>query len=149
MSGVKKRIFAGVVLDYSGPEVEVETVKSTYGRPLKEALIVEIISHSKMHKVSDYIVEYSYTVPKDRPSVMTSKVPSYAMQQSPSQNTIPDYQWKMSDWSECDQSCSGTRHRTAVCIDIATGKEKPISYCRTSAKHRVEYDSCNTECKFE
>lgn len=148
VSGFKKRLFAGVMLEYNGPDEAVETIRSDYGRPLKLDLIVEIISHSKMHPVSENIVEYSYTVPIDRPSVTVSKVPYY-MQQNPSQNTIPDYQWKMSDWSECDQSCSGKRHRTASCFDIETGKGKPISYCRNSAKPREDYEPCNTDCKFE
>ncbi|XP_029727453.2 A disintegrin and metalloproteinase with thrombospondin motifs 9 isoform X3 [Aedes albopictus] len=148
VSGFKKRLFAGVMLEYNGPDEEVETIRSDYGRPLKQDLIVELVYYSKMRPVSENIVEYSYTIPIDVPSVPVSKVPIY-VQQNPSQNTIPNYQWKMSDWSECDQGCSGKRHRTAGCFDIETGKERPISFCRNSVKPRDDYEPCNVECKFE
>ncbi|XP_065076694.1 A disintegrin and metalloproteinase with thrombospondin motifs 1 isoform X3 [Ochlerotatus camptorhynchus] len=148
VSGFKKRLFAGVMLEYNGPDEEVETIRSDYGRPVKQDLIVEVIFYAKMHPVSENIVEYSYTIPIDRQTVAVSKIPSH-VQQNPSQNTIPNYQWKMSDWSKCDQSCSGKRHRTAGCFDIETGKETPISNCRNSAKPREDYEPCNTECKFE
>ncbi|XP_058450296.1 A disintegrin and metalloproteinase with thrombospondin motifs 9 isoform X2 [Malaya genurostris] len=149
VSGFKKRLFAGVMLEYNGPDEPVEIVRSDFGHPLKQDLIVEIHSHAKMRPVSENIVEYSFTIPIDRPSVSVAKtLPTY-IQQYPSQNSIPNYQWKMSDWSECDQSCSGKRHRTAGCYDIETGKEKSISYCQNSAKPREDYEPCNMECKFE
>ncbi|XP_021708409.1 A disintegrin and metalloproteinase with thrombospondin motifs 9 isoform X3 [Aedes aegypti] len=148
VSGFKKRIFAGVMLEYNGPDEEVETIRSDYGRPLKQDLIVELVYFSKMRPVSENIVEYSYTIPIDVPSVTVSKTPIY-VQQNPSQNTIPNYQWKMSEWSECDQGCSGKRHRTAGCFDIETGKERPMPLCRNSVKPRDDYEPCNVECKFE
>ncbi|XP_055637495.1 A disintegrin and metalloproteinase with thrombospondin motifs 20 isoform X2 [Toxorhynchites rutilus septentrionalis] len=149
VSGFRKRLFAGVMLEYNGPDEPIEIIRSDFGKPLRRDLIVEIYSHSKMRAVSENFVEYSFTIPTDLQSMGVSKVNSSYVQHYPSQNSIPSYQWKMSDWSECDQSCSGKRHRTAECYDIETGKEKPISYCRNSAKPREDYEPCNTECKFE
>ncbi|XP_055541623.1 A disintegrin and metalloproteinase with thrombospondin motifs 20 isoform X4 [Wyeomyia smithii] len=149
VTGFKRRLFAGVMLEYNGPDEPIEIVRSDFGHPLKRDLVVEIYSHSKMHPVSENIVEYSFTIPNDRPPVSVTKSTPTFVQHYPSQNSIPNYQWKMSEWSECDQSCSGKRHRTAGCYDIETGKEKPISYCRNSAKPREDYEPCNMECKFE
>ncbi|XP_053692822.1 A disintegrin and metalloproteinase with thrombospondin motifs 20 isoform X2 [Sabethes cyaneus] len=149
VSGFKKRLFAGVMLEYNGPDEAIEVIRSDFGHPLKRDLTVEIFSHSKMHAVSENMVEYSYTIPNDRPPIKVTKTTPVYVQHHPSQNSIPNYQWKMSDWSECDQSCFGKRHRTAGCYDIETGKEKPISFCRNSAKPREDYEACNTECKFE
>lgn len=152
--GLKKRLFAGVMLEYNGPDEPIETIQSDFGRPLKRDLIVEIYSHNKMRPVSENIVEYSFTIPIDRyqPQQQVQQVskatPIYTPQY-PSQNSIPNYQWKMSDWSECDQSCYGRRHRTAGCYDIETGKEKSGSFCRNSAKPQQDNEPCNMECKFE
>ncbi|XP_062553913.1 A disintegrin and metalloproteinase with thrombospondin motifs 1 isoform X2 [Armigeres subalbatus] len=146
--GFKKRLFAGVMLEYNGPDEEIETIRSDYGRPLKQDLIVELVYFSKMRHVSENIVEYSFTIPIDKPIVKASNTPFY-MHPNPSQNTIVNYQWKMSEWSECDQGCSGKRHRKAGCFDIETGKERAISFCRNSAKPFDDYEPCNVECKFE
>lgn len=69
------------------------------------------------------------------------------------QQALPHYHWKLSDWSECDQVCSGKRRRSANCYELNSGQmveaNMAAKYCSRSAKPQDEYEQCNVECKLE
>lgn len=133
--------YAGVTLEYNGGNSPVERINSTFARRLERNLYVEILSLQPMSRVDENIITFSYSISKNERT-------AYPTTQSPVTRSVSNVpQWKMSEWSDCDQLCFGKKFRTAACVEIETSRKIAPSYCRTSAKPADEYEVCNTDCK--
>lgn len=77
----------------------------------------------------------------------------YSHPQHSQQQQIPYYTWKMSEWGQCDQLCSGKRNRTANCYEFNSGQmvqsHLAAKYCSRSVKPMEDYQACNTDCVLE
>ncbi|XP_053671313.1 A disintegrin and metalloproteinase with thrombospondin motifs 9 [Anopheles nili] len=153
----KHRLFAGVRLEYTAHGNQ-ERVTSTFGRPLREKLIVRLVDKSNNDKYSNSQVNYNYMVPVD-PSVSKYEVESYQHdyrvkhRTDHNSNTIQrppetQYRWEMTQRMKCDQLCSGKTRLTAVCVNADTMQEVSSDNCHQSTKPKDESAPCNTDCKF-
>lgn len=172
----KKFTYAGVFFEYTGANTNVEEVKSTSLRKLRYPLILLILQSRKMplecENRSPHIITYSYTISENEIQQIRASErehhynnhyhhqrrhnqynePSFTQQQQV-QQLIPDYTWKMSEWSPCDQLCKGKRNRTANCCEINSGQMVQAhlapKYCSRSVKPIDEFKVCNTDCVLE
>ncbi|KAK2580485.1 hypothetical protein KPH14_006224 [Odynerus spinipes] len=116
----KVLVYPGVTIEYGGPESVVERLNSS--RPISTDLIVEILSVGVLRPPQ---ITYEYTVPK---------------------KILNSYTWLLSDWSDCDRMCQGTKYRKAVCRSTEHKDVVPDDYCRAEEKPREENQMCNGHC---
>lgn len=51
-------------------------------------------------------------------------------------------------WSKCNSICSGSQYMKPVCVELATNKEQPESYCPEHEKqHHMQKQECNVHCQ--
>lgn len=173
----RKFAYGGVIFQYNGANQSVEMVTSTYAQKLTKKLIVEIltvkrISQQNLRQDRNDLLQFTYTIAKSHPSVRDQFAYNSYTQNYPSvvsaadqrfggrsyhpinrksivshSPKTPNYQWKMSEWSDCDKLCYGRKKRAAACIQLEASLNMPLSYCPAHLKPADEYEECNTECK--
>lgn len=84
---------------------------------------------------------YNYNQNQNPPSYQSNR-PSYSTQ------TMQQYKWEMSQWSECNNLCDGEQFRTAACVQVDSGRHVSPSLCQ-DAKPKNEYQVCNAGCVIE
>lgn len=85
---------------------------------------------------------YPYNYNQNQNPTYQPTRPSY-----PSQS-IQQYKWEMSQWSECNNLCDGEQFRTAACVQIDGGRPVSTSLCQDQ-KPKNEYQVCNAGCVVE
>ena len=75
--------------------------------------------------VSPPQITYEYTVPK---------------------RILERYTWILSNWTECNLSCQGTKYRRGECRGTEHKDVVSDDYCRAEDKPREESQICNNHC---
>lgn len=172
----KKFQYAGMSFEYNGGSSSVEEIRSISLKKLQHPLIVEIAQirpmTNKCENRTANMITYSYSISslererereyhhhyntgqysRNQVSQQQQHTPSQQHSQQ-QQQQIPHYTWKMSEWSQCDQLCSGKQNRTANCVEFTSGQmvqsHLAAKYCSRSVKPIDEVQVCNKECVLE
>nr|XP_053653698.1 A disintegrin and metalloproteinase with thrombospondin motifs 9-like isoform X1 [Cherax quadricarinatus] len=113
--------FGGTLLEYSGSSSVTERINST--KPLQKKLLVQILSVGNLNP--PYIA-YSYT--------------------KSNLHSNENYFWRLSDWTNCSEPCSGKRKRTAYCVRTDTGVQVKDNLCSLHHKPATQEGSCIHTC---
>ncbi|XP_008190626.1 A disintegrin and metalloproteinase with thrombospondin motifs 9 isoform X2 [Tribolium castaneum] len=122
----KDVIFAGIIISYSGSSAAIERITTPKNHKLTKDLVLGVLSVG--HALAPDIT-YRYIIDREN---------------------APKYGWRLyrNKWSKCNSICSGTQYMSPICIELATNKEQPESFCPQHEKqHHMQKQDCNTHCQ--